>query len=54
MSTFNEDWIENDYNPFILFNANGKIISLNSEAQYLLGAIDIKTIYLKDICKSGI
>ena len=45
MSTFNEDWIENDYNPFILFNDKGKIVSLNTEAQYLLGAIDVKTIY---------
>ncbi len=35
--TFEQSWIEYDYNPFILFNANGKIISLNSEAQFLLG-----------------
>ncbi len=45
MSTFDEDWIENDYNPFILFNDKGKILSLNTEAQYLLGTIDVKTIY---------
>lgn len=36
--TFEQQWIEYDYNPFVLFNANGKIISLNSEAQFLLGA----------------
>ncbi|MFT7859641.1 MAG: hypothetical protein ABXS93_01765 [Sulfurimonas sp.] len=36
--TFEQSWIEYDYNPFILFNANGKIISLNAEAQFLLGA----------------
>jgi hypothetical protein len=36
--TFEQQWIEYDYNPFILFNAGGKIISLNSEAQFLLGA----------------
>jgi len=36
--TLEQKWIENDYNPFILFSSNGKIISLNSEAQFLLGA----------------
>jgi hypothetical protein len=37
--TLEQKWIENDYNPFILFNSNGKIISLNSEAQFLLGSV---------------
>ncbi|QOP45631.1 hypothetical protein [Sulfurimonas paralvinellae] len=36
--TFEQQWIEYDYNPFILFNAKGKILSLNAEAQFLLGA----------------
>jgi len=36
--TFEQQWIEYDYNPFILFSANGKIISLNAEAQFLLGS----------------
>jgi hypothetical protein len=35
--TFEQQWIEYDYNPFILFNSSGKIITLNSEAQFLLG-----------------
>ncbi|MDH4943866.1 hypothetical protein [Sulfurimonas sp. C5] len=35
--TFEQSWIEYDYNPFIVFNENGKIISLNAEAQFLLG-----------------
>ena len=35
--TFEQQWIEYDYNPFVLFNSNGKIISVNSEAQFLLG-----------------
>lgn len=35
--TFEQQWLEYDYNPFILFSSNGKIISLNSEAQFLLG-----------------
>lgn len=34
-----EAWIEHDYNPFIVFDSNGKIISLNQEAQYLLGEV---------------
>jgi len=36
--TFEQQWIEYDYNPFILFNSNGKIISVNAEAQFLLGS----------------
>jgi len=36
--TFEQQWIEYDYNPFILFNSNGKIISLNTQAQFLLGS----------------
>lgn len=35
--TFTEKWIEHDYNPFIVFNPDGKVLSLNSEAQFLLG-----------------
>ncbi len=35
--TFEQQWIEYDFNPFILFDANGKILSVNSEAQFLLG-----------------
>ena len=38
--TFEQQWIEYDYNPFVLFNSNGKVVSLNHEAQYLLGSID--------------
>lgn len=30
--------MEYDYNPFVLFNSSGKVISLNAEAQFLLGA----------------
>lgn len=35
--TFEQQWIEYDYNPFIIFNSSGKVLSLNSEAQFLLG-----------------
>lgn len=43
--TFDQQWIEYDFNPFILFNAGGKIVSLNTEAQYLLGATDASSLY---------
>lgn len=29
-------WIEHNYNPFIVFDNNGKILSLTQEAHYLL------------------
>jgi len=48
--TFEQAWIEHDYNPFIVFNQEGKVISLNQEAQYLLGEIDKKEIF--DISKT--
>jgi hypothetical protein len=43
--TFEQQWIEYDYNPFILFSSNGKIISLNSEAQFLLGIASTSEIF---------
>jgi len=43
--TFEQQWIEYDYNPFLLFSSEGKILSLNAEAQYLMGATDASTIY---------
>lgn len=43
--TFDQQWIEYDFNPFILFSSSGKIVSLNTEAQYLLGAIEGSAIY---------
>ena len=43
--TLEQQWIEFDYNPFVLFNAKGKIISLNSEAQFLLGSANQKEIF---------
>jgi hypothetical protein len=38
--TFEQQWIEYDFNPFILFNASGKVLSVNAEGQYLLGAVE--------------
>jgi len=43
--TFEQQWLEYDYNPFILFGSNGKIKSLNSEAQFLLGAVSASELY---------
>lgn len=40
-----EAWIEHDYNPFIVFDNSGKILSLNQEAQYLLGEVAHKKIF---------
>jgi len=43
--TFDQQWIEFDYNPFILFDNSTRVVSLNSEAQFLLGSVDAKSIY---------
>ena len=43
--TFAEAWIEHDYNPFIVFDSTGKILSLNQEAQYLLGEVNHKKVF---------
>jgi len=43
--TFEQQWLEYDYNPFILFSSNGKILSLNTEAQFLLGSASTSEIY---------
>ncbi|MBE0514335.1 hypothetical protein [Sulfurimonas sp.] len=43
--TFEQQWIEYDYNPFVLFSSSGKILSLNSEAQFLLGAITTEELF---------
>lgn len=43
--TFEQQWIEYDYNPFVLFSSNGKIVSLNSEAQFLLGSVTMEELF---------
>jgi hypothetical protein len=42
---FYEAWSEHDYNPFIVFSDDGRIKSLNQEAQYLLGEVENKKIF---------
>jgi hypothetical protein len=48
--TFEQQWLEYDYNPFILFNSNGKIVSVNSEAQFLLGSVTSSELF--DLAKN--
>ena len=43
--TFEQQWLEYDYNPFILFSSDGKILSLNSEAQFLINSFNSKEIF---------
>ena len=43
--TFEQQWQEYDYNPFILFSHDGKILSLNSEAQFLINSFNAKEIF---------
>jgi len=43
--TLIEQFIENDYNPFLIFDSQGKVFSLNTEAQFLLGKVSKKVIY---------
>ena len=43
--TLEQQWLEYDFNPFILFNKEGKIISLNSEAQFLLSSATSKELF---------
>jgi hypothetical protein len=37
--------LDNDYNPFVLFDVNGKIVMINQEAQYLLSQADAKELF---------
>ncbi len=43
--TFEQQWIEYDYNPFLIFNAKGKVVSLNAEAQFLLGSVNAQELF---------
>ena len=43
--TFEQQWLEYDYNPFILFSSSGKILSLNTEAQFLLSTTSKNEIF---------
>lgn len=43
--TFEQSWLEYDYNPFIVFSDDGRVKSLNQEAQYLLGEVENREIF---------
>jgi len=43
--TFEQQWLEYDYNPFVLFSSKGKILSLNAEAQFLLGSASTSELF---------
>ncbi len=43
--TFEQKWIERDFNPFLLFDSSGKLLSLNDEAQFLLGTAHHQEIF---------
>ncbi|MEA3497430.1 MAG: hypothetical protein U9R16_00090 [Campylobacterota bacterium] len=45
MKDFYEELIENDLNPYLLFNSNGKVKSYNKEAEFLLNFVSIKELF---------
>ncbi|HIP11873.1 MAG TPA: hypothetical protein EYG97_01740 [Arcobacter sp.] len=42
---FYEELIENDLNPFILFNSNGKVKNFNKEAEFLFNFVTTKELF---------
>ena len=42
---FYEKWLEYDYNPWVLFDANGKVLTLNQEAQFLFAEVTHQEIF---------
>lgn len=45
MKNFYEQLLENDLNPYLLFDANGKIKSYNKEAEFLLNFVSVKELF---------
>jgi len=45
MKEFYEELIENDLNPYLLFNSNGKVKSYNKEAEFLLNFVSIRELF---------
>lgn len=45
-----EKWLEYDFNPFIVFSKEGKITSINEEAQYLMGYVSPKALFELALC----
>jgi hypothetical protein len=42
---FYEKWLEYDYNPWVLFDASGKVLTLNQEAQFLFAEVTPQEIF---------
>jgi len=42
---FTESWIEYDFNPFFLFDHEGRVLYLNNEAQFLTGKVETSVIF---------
>jgi hypothetical protein len=40
-----QNWMEYDYNPFILFGSDGDICTLNNAAEFFINKVDKETIY---------
>jgi len=40
-----QNWLEYDYNPFLLFGSKGEILTLNQPAQFLISKVDQRTLY---------
>jgi len=45
MLDFYEKLLENDLNPYFVFNANGRIKSFNKEAEFLLNYVSVKELF---------
>jgi len=45
MNNLYEQILENDLNPFITFNSNGKLNKFNKEAEFLFNFVSIKELY---------
>lgn len=45
MNEFYEQLLENDLNPYLLFDSNGKVKSYNKEAEFLLNFVGVKELF---------
>ena len=43
--SFEQRLLENDFNPFVLFSSDGKIISLNEQAQFIVNPFNSKELF---------
>lgn len=43
--TFEQKLIEHDFNPFVLFNSDGKVLSLNEQAQFIVTPFNSKELF---------